>query len=60
MEMWVSIHFTLLLHSEKFQIWNQIEVWGSIYRVIIDETALIASVNDWQPNKYEIQDTQNF
>jgi hypothetical protein len=46
MEMWVSIHFTLLLHSEKFQIWNQIEVWGSIYRVIIDETALIASVND--------------
>ena len=46
LEIWVPIHFTILLHSEKFQIWNQIEVWGSVYTVIIDETALTAAVND--------------
>jgi hypothetical protein len=28
--------------------------------VIIDESALTAALNDWQPNKYEIQGTQNF
>jgi hypothetical protein len=60
LEIWVPIHFTLLLHSEKFQIWNQTEVWGSVYMVIIDESALTAAVNDRQPNKYKIQDTQNF
>jgi len=60
LEIWVPIHFTLLLHLEKFQIWNQTEVWGSVYTVIIDESELTASVNEWQPNKYEIQGTQNF
>ena len=45
-EIWVPIHFTLLLDSEKFQIWNQTEVWGSVYMVIIDESALTAAVND--------------
>jgi putative heme iron utilization protein len=46
LKMLVPIYFTLLLHSEKFQIWNQIEVWGSVYTVIIDESALTAAVND--------------
>jgi hypothetical protein len=26
--------------------------------VTIDESGLTAAVNDWQPNKYDIQDTQ--
>jgi putative heme iron utilization protein len=46
LEIWVPIKFTLFLHSEKFQIWNQIEVWGSVCTVIIDESALTAAVND--------------
>jgi len=46
LEIWVPIHFTLLLHSEKFQIWNQIEVWGSVYMVTINESGLTAAVND--------------
>jgi len=60
LEIWVPIHFTLLLHSEKFQIWNQTEVLGSVYMVITDERALTAALNDGHPNIYEIQGTQNF
>jgi len=46
LEIWVPIHFTLLLHSKVFQIWNQTEVWGSVYMVITDESALTAALND--------------
>jgi hypothetical protein len=46
LEIWVPIHFTLLLHSEKLKICNQIKVRGSVYTVIIDESALTAAVND--------------
>jgi putative heme iron utilization protein len=46
LEVWVPIHFTLLLQSEKFHIWNQIQVWGSVYMVIIDENAFTEAVNN--------------